>query len=369
MIPGLKRIETYVLARTLLAVVAALAVISSVIILIGFVDLSRSVGTRVDVNFLQIMGLDLLQAPAVILVLLPFTFLFGTLAAFVALNRRSEPIAMRAAGVSAWRFIFPAAGAAFVIGVLSVTVLNPVAAALTQQFDKTRAALMQGYLQGSPNEKIWLREGDGRTQIVIRALKRDDVAGDVRLKGVSLFVYTLNKQGVLDFSRRIEADQALLSHGEWKLKGVKEATPGAEALHYDSLAIPSTLTGRAAVERFVKPDAIAFWNLPAAIDRMEQSGFSATTYRLRFQQLLATAPLFAAMSILAAAFSLRLMRLGGLAGLAGSGVALGFVLFFFNQMCGALGKAEVIAPFAAAWAPPVLALLSGFTLLCYTEDG
>ena len=119
---------------------------------------------------------------------------------------------------------------------------NPVAAALTQQFDKTRAALMQGYLQGSPNEKIWLREGDGRTQIVIRALKRDDVAGDVRLKGVSLFVYTLNKQGVLDFSRRIEADQALLSHGEWKLKGVKEATPGAEALHYDSLAIPSTLT-------------------------------------------------------------------------------------------------------------------------------
>jgi lipopolysaccharide export system permease protein len=34
-----------------------------------------------------------------------------------------------------------------------------------------------------------------------------------------------------------------------------------------------------------------------------------------------------------------------------------------------LGKSEVIAPFAAAWAPPVLAFLSGFTLLCYTEDG
>jgi lipopolysaccharide export system permease protein len=79
--------------------------------------------------------------------------------------------------------------------------------------------------------------------------------------------------------------------------------------------------------------------------------------------------MFAAMAILAAGFSLRLLRLGGLAGLAGSGVALGFVLFFFAQMCGALGKADVIPPLAAAWIPPILAVLAGFTLLCNTEDG
>ena len=77
----------------------------------------------------------------------------------------------------------------------------------------------------------------------------------------------------------------------------------------------------------------------------------------------------AAMAILGAAFSLRLMRLGGLAMLAASGVGLGFVLFFFNQFCGALGRADVIPPILAAWSPPVLALLSAFTLLCYTEDG
>ena len=75
------------------------------------------------------------------------------------------------------------------------------------------------------------------------------------------------------------------------------------------------------------------------------------------------------MSILGAAFSLRLMRLGGLAVLTSSGVALGFVIFFFNELCGALGKADVIPPLLAAWAPPILALLSAFTLLCYTEDG
>jgi lipopolysaccharide export system permease protein len=63
------------------------------------------------------------------------------------------------------------------------------------------------------------------------------------------------------------------------------------------------------------------------------------------------------------------MRLGGLAGLAGAGVGLGFAIFFFDRLCGALGAAEVIPPIIAGWTPPLVALLAGFTLLCYTEDG
>ena len=112
-----------------------------------------------------------------------------------------------------------------------------------------------------------------------------------------------------------------------------------------------------------------FWGLWGAIAHTEQAGFSATGYRLELQNLLATPVMFAAMSVLAAAFSLRLIRLGGLAALAGSGVALGFVIFFFNEFCRALGKAGAIPPFVAAWTPPLIALLAGFTLLCYTEDG
>jgi lipopolysaccharide export system permease protein len=75
------------------------------------------------------------------------------------------------------------------------------------------------------------------------------------------------------------------------------------------------------------------------------------------------------MTVLAATFSLRLLRLGDLAALAGSGVALGFAVFFLNQFCGALGATDVIPVPLAAWTPPILALLSGITLLCYTEDG
>ena len=362
------RLERYVLLRTLAAVGAALAIISAVILLVQFVDLSRTIGIRADVNAGDLFGLTLLESPSVIQQLLPFAFLFGVGGAFVALNRSSQLVAMRAAGLSAWRFIRPAAFAAFVAGVLAVTLINPVAAALNARFEADRARIMSNYLGDIPKD-VWLRQGDEHTQMVIHARARDTIRGEVRLHDVSLFVYQKNKSGQPEFKRRLEAEEALLRPGFWQLKNVREATAGESSVQSDSLTIRSTLDSEQAVERFASPEAIAFWKLPDAIQSTEQAGFSASGYRLRFQQLLSTPVLFAAMAILAAAFSLRLARLGGLAGLAGAGVALGFVIFFFDKFSGALGRAGILPQFAAAWAPALVALLAGITLLCYTEDG
>jgi lipopolysaccharide export system permease protein len=352
---GVGMIERYVLRKTLTGLAAALAVVAVLVMLIAFVDISKNVGTRADVGFTQLLFLTVLQAPATILVLTPFIFLFGTLGAFVGLNRRSELIAMRAAGVSAWRFNMPAATAAFVMGLLTLTLLNPLTSAMSAQFETSRDALMESYLKSAP-KGLWLRQGD-------------EVDGAVRLRGVSLFVYAVQPDGSLQFAQRIEADEARLEPGFWRLSGVRVAMPGAGAIRSETYTMPSNLDDRTASERFNNPQAIAVWLLPETIKRTEAAGFSSIPFRLRLQQVLATPLLFAAMSVLAAAFSLRLMRLGGLAGLAGAGVTLGFGFFFFNELCGALGKADVLTPAMAAWTPPVVALLAGLTLLCYTEDG
>jgi lipopolysaccharide export system permease protein len=362
------RLERYMLSRTLAGVGAALAVVVAVILLVQFVDLSRQVGVRAEVGPTELFGLTLLRAPSLVQVLLPFVFLFGVIAAYVGLNRKSELVAMRAAGVSAWRFITPAALAAFGAGVLTVAALNPMAAALNSRFELERARLMENYLPGAPKD-VWLRQGDESSQIVIHAKARDMVEGVVRLRDVSLFVYQKDQAGLPEFKRRLEATEARLMPGFWQLSDVREATAGENSVHSETLSIRSALDAEAAMERFASPDAISFWRLPAAIRLTEQAGFSASGYRLRFQQLLATPVLFAAMAVLAAAFSLRLARLGGLAGLAGAGVALGFMVFFFNEFAGALAKGDIIPLLAAAWAPPVVALLSGIALLCYTEDG
>ncbi len=362
------RIQLYVLARTLLGVGAALAVVASVVMLVDFVELSRTDGARADISFFTLIELVLLKSPTVMLILLPFIFLFGAMGAFVALNRRSELVAMRAAGISAWRFVTPAAIAAFAAGVLTITVLNPLAAGLNARFEDMHAALGQSG-QGRSHPEIWLRQANDGEQIVIHAREHDAFRGAIRLKGVSIFIQNLAARGPLDFSRRIEADEAILMPGYWRLNRVREAAPGAAFVRSEQLSIPSSLDRQTAMEKFVAPGAVSFWALPATIRAANEAGYSSAPYRLRFQQLLAMPLLLAAMSVVAATFSLRLSRLGDLARLALAGITLGFAVFFLNQFCGALGASESVPVALAAWATPTLALLSGLTVLCYTEDG
>jgi lipopolysaccharide export system permease protein len=252
------RIQAYVLSRFLTGIGAALAAIASVIVLIDFVEVSRTLGGgRLELSFAQLFYLTLLKSPAVILQLLPFVFLFGTMGAYVALNRRSELVAMRAAGVSAWRFILPSAVAALAIGVLTTTVLNPAASSLNARYEDRQAELTEG-AQGGPDE-IWLRQGDDRQQVVIHAKRHDTVNDVVRLRGVSVFIQTVDPTGDLNFSRRLEATEGDLMPGYWRLTDVREALPGSGTAHSDGISIPSMLDHRTAMEKFVSPSAVAFW--------------------------------------------------------------------------------------------------------------
>jgi lipopolysaccharide export system permease protein len=368
-VPSLRlgRIERYVLVQQARSLGIALGVIAALIMLIDFVEISRGVGSDVDLSGMRILGLMLLKSPQVIIQLLPFVFLFGTLAAFVGLNRRSELIAMRAAGVSAWRFVLPAAGAAMLFGVLTVAALGPLAASADGLFQRERARLSGSAAGAEASPTVWIREGDDTRQMVIRAERQD--RSSARLLDVTFFIYTNDAEGMRTFSERIDADTAALSNGSWRLVNAVGAEIGQRAVRYATLDLPSSLADEEAFERFARPQATSFWSLPAQIDRVEAAGFSSTAYRLRLQQLLATPLMFAAMSILAAAFSLRLMRLGDLARMSVAAVVLGFGFFFVNQAASAFGSAEVIPPWLAAWLPPLLTALAAFTLLFYTEDG
>lgn len=363
----LGRIERYVLVQQLRALAVALAVISALVMLIDFVEVSRGLNSSGELSSARIFGLVLLKSPTVIIQLLPFVFLFGTLAAFVGLNRRSELIAMRAAGVSAWRFVLPAAACALVLGVLTVTVFGPMAAAGDGLWQRERGRISGSTPGADAQQAVWLREGDANRQMIIRGAQQDPASG--RLLDASFFIYTTTPEGRRTFTERIDATTASLTAGRWRLTDATGAQTGQRAVRYATLDLPSNLADEEAFQRFARPQSTPFWSLPNQIRRIEDAGFASTAYRLRLQQLLATPLMFAAMSILAAAFSLRLMRLGDLAKMTVAAVVLGFAFFFVNQFSSAMGSAEVVPPFLAAWLPPVLTALAAFTLLFYTEDG
>ncbi|WP_443747676.1 LptF/LptG family permease [Asticcacaulis solisilvae] len=359
------RLETYILQSCVSMFGAALMVVAGLIFLVDYIGISKAVSARTDLSGVDIIGLILEKSPASILALLPFAFLFGSIFAFVSLNRRSELIAMRAAGVSAWRFITPAAVLAFAFGVLTITVLSPIASVLQDRYDAVANA--DGDTPVAQNTGFYMRQGDNQKQTVIRADKAD--ANNARLKNATFWIYAIDPKGVPVFLSRVDAEDAVLRPGTWQLHNAWEANPGHPALYYDNLSISSTLDPQHAFRKYVSSQSVPFWQLPGLIHRNSIAGSATTSYRLKLHQLLSTPLMFAAMSMLGAVFSLRLMRLGGLTRLVVSGVSLGFVVFFVNQLFSSMGKADLIPVSLAGWSPPVLAILTAMTLLVYTEDG
>jgi lipopolysaccharide export system permease protein len=185
------------------------------------------------------------------------------------------------------------------------------------------------------------------------------------LEDVIVFFY----EGRDRFAGRIDAASADLEAGQWHLKDAWLSGVEGRPRHIASYDLPTTLTPSQIEESFASPDTISFWDLPRFIANAENAGFSALRHRLYWYSLLALPVLFSAMVFMAASFSFRLARLGGMPQLVLAGALSGFAVYFLGDVTGALGQSGILPTPLAALAPAAAAILLGMTLLFYQEDG
>jgi lipopolysaccharide export system permease protein len=359
----------YLFLRTLSGFGVALAAVAASILLVDVVEQLRTTGARTDLSLWQALGLTALKTPMLIEQTLPFVVLAGAMIGLVQLNRRSELIALRASGVSAWRFLGPTAAAAVLLGLFATMILNPIGARLYERFEAIQARI-EGE-NGSDvitRNGVWLRQGDATTQTVIHADSIDP--NSTKLRNVTFFVFEVREGGALSFVNRIRAEEAVLRPSSmWELRSLVWARPGEPPVAEPVVSIPTTLEANALFDTFVTPGALSFWRLPGFINSAKAAGLAPTRYELKFQSLLALPVLLAAMASLGAVFSLRLQRLGGLAGYVVMGIVGGFALYFSGQLAAAFAITEVVPPVIAAWAPALTGFFAALAVLSFVEDG
>jgi lipopolysaccharide export system permease protein len=79
--------------------------------------------------------------------------------------------------------------------------------------------------------------------------------------------------------------------------------------------------------------------------------------------------LLAAMLLIGATFSLRLVRRGGTGFLVAGGLITGFGFYILSDVIFALGLSGRLPSTMAAWTPACIAILLGVTTLLHLEDG
>jgi lipopolysaccharide export system permease protein len=378
------RIQRYIFKECLAAVVMTMSIITLAILLVDVVEQMRTVGSRTQISVLTAFQLTMMKAPGLILQTLPFGMLVGSILAYSQLSRRSEIPAIRAAGVSAWRFLGPVMFLSIVLGLIMVTVFDPLATRLRAQFDETRERLINPRGAAAPQglEAVWLSQGN-------LAAGANDVAGSSRdaqaiisaqrvvgrgeaLEDVTFYYFRPSSAANTEdreFNYRIDAKRAVLKSGFWQLTDAVENRAGTEPQRHTSVALPTNLRDDTLISRFASSNTIPFWDLPKFIQDGRNAGLDVDPYILKFHMLLATPVFMLAMALIGAVVCLRLARSGGLSRLIGSGALAGFLLFFVREVAGGLSNSGAAPPEAAAWCPPLFALFAVLTLLAHAEDG
>lgn len=355
----------YIGRRFLLSFGVVLFALAGVILLIDTIELLRRGISRPDVTFRLILQMAALRLPDMTQKVVPFAVLFGGMHTYWRLTRSHELVVTRAAGISIWQFLFPAIVLALLIGVFKITVFNPVASAMLSRFDQMEGKFLLGRtnLLAVSKSGLWLRQADGNRQSVIHASRVTPY--DMHLKEVIIFLY----RGDDRFIGRVDAAEARLEDGFWHLQDALLTAPGQTAVFKAEHKVKTNWTLDKIQESFATPETMSFWDLPGFIDLLDAAGFSATRHRIYWYSLLAAPVLLCAMVLIAASFSLRLARRGGVALIIASGVLFGFLLFFISDLVFALGLSSSIPALLAAWTPAGFSMLVGLFVLLHLEDG
>ena len=338
---------------------------SAIIFLADTVELIRRSVDRTSFSASDAVLASLYKTPSLTEEFLPFAVLFGSIAAFLALNRRLELAVMRAAGVSAWQFVMPGLLVVAGIGVFATVVYNPLSAAAREHSDVLRARVLgkDARMLTGGARSIWFRqEGPSGGSLMN--------AGAASSDGLTLYRVEAHLFDETDrFRGRMDADTATLGDGAWTLRSVTAFDADGNRSETDTATVETALSPVEVREAVARPDAISFWRLPGAVSLAERAGLPTHRFALQFQVLLARPLLLAAMVLIAASVSLRLVRLGGIArAVTGGGVA-GFALYIASAVSSDHGEAGAVGPVFAPWQPGVAASFIGVSALLYSEDG
>ncbi len=347
-----------------LFVVRCFAVLIMLVLILQTLDLLGQSGKILAVQGNDqgdVMAYIGMRLPQLIAKFLPYSVLIGALITFTGLSQNSEIISMKAAGLSAHQILAPMIVASLFIAMASFAFNDAIVAPATAKL-KIWKDVDYGPIPKDSDVKtnVWVREG----QDLFQAKTVTGKGLATQLSDVS--VYLRSQNGLRDV---VNAKAGVYQNGAWLLRDASmfDVTK-VETTHYDRLVVGRGITP----ERFhiekVDGDSKAFMPLRRSIAQLKLSGKRTDNLEgLLWHKI--SGPLSALlMPLLGSVAAFGLARSGGLFVRAVIGMALGFAYFVVDNFALAMGNMGVYPPLVAAWAPFLLFLLIGETVLIRTEE-
>jgi lipopolysaccharide export system permease protein len=342
-----------------LAVLVALVLILMLLDLLGESGKILKVSGNGDAELWRYVSLRL---PILISRFLPFSVLLGTLIALAGLNQHSEVVAMKAAGISAHQILAPLILASFGLAGIAFAFNE----AVVVDSARTVTAWSDNDYRPIPRERgiltnVWVMHGDDLVQA------RHVGGRGAGFHAEDLTIYERDRGTALQ--RVVEAERAVPAGNGWRLEDVRVYDAAMNLVRrQDEMAALPGLDPQSLTLSRVDPEQIDFFTLRERIEQMERAGRPTEEARAGMWHKISGPLSTILMPLLAATAAFGLARSGHVLLRATIGMALGFAYFVADNFSLAMGNMGAYPPLLAAWAPFVLFLLIGETVLIRSEE-
>lgn len=354
----------YFFRRYMVTAIWFLIGVSSIIFLADFSETTRRLSGMTGYSVTGALLMTALRVPMILQQTIPTLSLFIGMTVLIALNRRYELVVTRAAGISVWQFTAPFALGAFLLGVFTLLVINPVGAWGQRESISMETTWRQASNRAKATNFVpWIRQISGNDDSIIGAKSYRNEGTEL----IDVAVFHFDKDGRIIL--RQDAKTANLEDGYWKLNDVTENRPGEISVRRPEAQVRTNLKPEYIQESLAQPETVAFLDLSRKIEISKSFGISTKALETQFHSLLSLPILLVAMTMIAATVSLKFSRFAQSRSMILGGIVSGFVLYVVTVLVKAFGSSGAIAPMVAVWIPVVVATALGATILLHQEDG
>ena len=366
--PGFSVLDRYLVIQLLLPFSFGVAAFSSIGVSIGALfELIRKI-TTANLSFEIALQVFFLQMPLYIFYALPMSMLLSALMLYSRLATDSELIALRSAGISAYRLAVPTLVVGLLVTGISFTFNEAIVPATkTRGAELLQEALNEGKVTIVSNvvnpvyETVTLPDGS-KTQTLTKLFYAKSSNGK-EMDGVTIL--DLSEPGMQVF---VSGRKATWNNEKnfWDIfdgTSYTYSTDGTrrEIMKFQQAIVNFSRVPLDLVNRKKDTEEMTVQELEKLKSLFDQNGNfkESQTTLLRIQQRLATPFICLVFALFGAALGMRPNRRSGKGASFAMSIVIIFGYYLLAFMCDALGLKGVFSPYVAGWLPMVVGLALG----------
>ena len=349
----------------------ALFSLIALIFFIDLIELFRRASNKVGVahlqqaNFYDILGMASLKITGNIEKILPFAVLIGSISCFNQWRKNNYYIITRSSGLSLWKIITPSLLCFFILGIFSITVLNPFSTIMNKKYENLETIFFKHKKVNNfsfDNKGFWMKQTFNGKTIIINAYKVNSKLQT--LNDVNIFILNENA----DFEKRVSAKTAKFDKNKLSLSNAIITDSQSLINSFSKYNLNLDLTSENINISILEPETIFIINLPNYILNMKKFGLNISKHLIHLFKLVCQPLLLISMILLSASLMLRSSERKVRVGIVSLSLVVGFSLYFVGDFVFALGSSEMLHPIVSGFGPTLIGLFSGCYLVSDIDE-